>query len=168
MKIHTMNKDNLIFQISQGLTTWSIATANNTTQMNVRYWLKKFNLKTQISQRRSDGTRLCLTCKQTKPKTEFYFRGTKYASHCKICHQQKYKERSKISKQLAVDYLGGECSRCGYNKNLAALDFHHLDPKSKNKEASMMHRGSFHRIIPELDKCILLCANCHREEHNLP
>jgi 5-methylcytosine-specific restriction endonuclease McrA len=68
-------------------------------------------------------------------------------------------------KQKAVDYLGGKCSNCGYNKCLAALEFHHINPMEKDKDFAKL-RLRFNKLKPELDKCILLCANCHREHHS--
>lgn len=65
-------------------------------------------------------------------------------------------------KQLAVERFGGKCTNCGYDKCAAALEFHHLEDK-ENNPAYVIHRWSWDRAKIELDKCILLCANCHRE-----
>jgi hypothetical protein len=76
------------------------------------------------------------------------------------------KRRIKL-KVMAVEYKGGKCSVCGYNKCIAALDFHHLDASSK--EFSISADGStrgWERLKVELDKCILVCSNCHREIHH--
>jgi predicted nucleic acid-binding Zn ribbon protein len=64
---------------------------------------------------------------------------------------------------------GGECSKCGYNKNLAAFDFHHRDPSQKLFEVKMKNlAGGFteDEVLEEVMKCDLLCANCHRETHS--
>lgn len=53
---------------------------------------------------------------------------------------------------------------CGYSKCIEALEFHHLDPTEKEFEIS--DRRSWEALTAELDKCILLCANCHREYHS--
>jgi hypothetical protein len=78
----------------------------------------------------------------------------------------KWKRRKKL-KQRAVDYLGGSCIHCKYNKCLDALDFHHRDERQKefsiSKGIASEYRWS--RLKPELDKCDLVCANCHRELH---
>jgi len=64
-----------------------------------------------------------------------------------------------------------ECTACGYNKTWAALDFHHVDPREKeNTIHSIMKSGKpteerWALMQTELDKCVILCANCHREEH---
>ena len=64
-----------------------------------------------------------------------------------------------------VNYLGGKCRRCGYKKCVAALDFHHKDPKTKRLLISQSLTMSIEVLIEEADKCELLCANCHRELH---
>ena len=58
------------------------------------------------------------------------------------------------------------CAICGYDKCDAALDFHHVNPEDKEfriRTISLQFKDE--RIIEELNKCILLCANCHREKH---
>lgn len=69
-------------------------------------------------------------------------------------------------KKLIVESRGGKCQICGYSRCLVALDFHHIDEKSKEFELSQ--RGltrSWAKIQLELSKCVLVCANCHREIH---
>lgn len=68
-------------------------------------------------------------------------------------------------KARAVAYKGGKCELCGYSKSLAAMEFHHRDPGTKDFKVSGTHRR-WEAIRPELDKCTLLCANCHRELHD--
>ena len=72
----------------------------------------------------------------------------------------------KISfKVKAIEYLGGKCQVCGYNKCIASLDFHHRNPKLKNKNIKDISNNTWKTVQNELDKCILLCCNCHRELH---
>jgi hypothetical protein len=63
--------------------------------------------------------------------------------------------------------MGGSCERCGYNKCIAALQFHHKNPKNKKFGVSAMgiYRG-WEKVKKELKKCIMICANCHWEEHH--
>lgn len=71
-------------------------------------------------------------------------------------------------KQQAVKYKGGKCNICGYNKCITALEFHHINPSEKNikfNSRGIDRRVAFEVLKKELDKCILLCANCHRETH---
>ena len=73
------------------------------------------------------------------------------------------KRRRKI-KALSIEYKGGKCRVCGYNKYEGALDLHHLNPE--NKKFGIADKGytrSWEKVKAELDKCILVCANCHRE-----
>jgi len=85
---------------------------------------------------------------------------TKYEYIKKFRHERK---------KLLVEYKGGKCQKCGYHKCMAALDFHHRNPKEKEFTISSK-KGLFKRTleeeIKEVDKCDLLCANCHREVHN--
>ena len=73
------------------------------------------------------------------------------------------KRRRKI-KELSIVYKGGKCQVCGYFKYQGALDLHHLDPLTK--EFGIGDKGytrSWEKVKRELDKCVLVCANCHRE-----
>lgn len=65
-----------------------------------------------------------------------------------------------------IEKLGGKCSKCGYDKNVAALHFHHLKEKIFSIDTSNLQHKSLESIMNEVDKCILLCANCHTEEHH--
>lgn len=71
--------------------------------------------------------------------------------------------RRDVKKRL-IEYKGGKCQLCGYNKCQEALDFHHLDPTQKDFNISGGTR-SFESLRVEVDKCILVCSNCHREIH---
>ena len=75
-------------------------------------------------------------------------------------------KRRKANKKFLVEYKGGKCERCGYNKCIGALEFHHLDPSTKSFSLTGNTFG-IERQKKEADKCILVCANCHREIHNL-
>ncbi len=73
----------------------------------------------------------------------------------------------KINREAIRSLFGGACRKCGYKACLAALDFHHLDPKTKtgNVLKIIKSRGK-HAAIEEAKKCILLCSNCHDELHD--
>lgn len=73
-------------------------------------------------------------------------------------------KRRKLIKQKAIDYKGGQCQICGYKKYQGALELHHLDPNNKHFGIGQYgHSRSWERVKRELDKCVLVCANCHRE-----
>ena len=84
---------------------------------------------------------------------------------CKSCHNKNTIERGRNNKQIYIDYKGGKCQRCSYNKCVDALDFHHLDSAEKDPSFSSIRYWGLEKAKSELDKCELLCANCHREEH---
>lgn len=74
------------------------------------------------------------------------------------------KKRNKIS---FVKLFGGKCTMCGYDKCVDALEFHHIDETTKSVNPSTaIYRWSFDKAFEELKKCVLICANCHRELHS--
>ena len=86
----------------------------------------------------------------------------KYADRRKELIKAVAKRRRKI-KLMAIEYKGGKCQACGYNKYPGALDLHHING---NKSFGIGEKGytrSWEKVREELDKCILVCANCHRE-----
>ena len=60
---------------------------------------------------------------------------------------------------------GAKCRRCGYDKCSSALEFHHIDPKTKKFGVRDGNTRSLKSMIAESEKCVLLCSNCHRELH---
>ena len=73
--------------------------------------------------------------------------------------------KRKARKQQAVEALGGKCQYCGYNRSVAALEFHHT--RDKSFEIGDGLNRSWKVIQEELEKCILICSNCHAELHEL-
>jgi 5-methylcytosine-specific restriction endonuclease McrA len=73
----------------------------------------------------------------------------------------EWRKRTKIK---LVEYKGGKCQKCGYNKSFNALHFHHLNPNEKDFSISGKSL-SFEKLKNEVDKCILVCSNCHSEIH---
>lgn len=67
---------------------------------------------------------------------------------------------------MAVAYKGGKCQCCGYHNYIGALEFHHVDPAQKDFGVSSQgYTHSWDKVKQEIDKCVLVCANCHREIH---
>ncbi len=71
--------------------------------------------------------------------------------------------RVKVKKKL-VEYKGGKCEICDYNKCIGALEFHHKNPNEKDFTIGGKS-WSFDKLKKEVDKCILVCSNCHKEIH---
>tara|TARA_X000001036_G_C20484670_1_gene727202 strand:- start:448 stop:831 length:384 start_codon:yes stop_codon:yes gene_type:complete len=112
--------------------------------------------------------KFCHYCKTRKPTSEFYQRRGKEggSSYCKPCTNAETSQRSIAFKEKCVEYKGGKCELCGYNKYIGALEFHHKDPTKKDLQISKVRGRSFNdKIKKELDKCQILCCNCHREMH---
>lgn len=98
--------------------------------------------------------------------TEGYIESGKHL-RCKKCRNDKIYRYRKNLKRKIVEYKGGQCEICGYNKCIDALDFHHKDPEQK--DFGLSSRGitrSIKKLYEEVDKCMLVCANCHREIHS--
>lgn len=66
---------------------------------------------------------------------------------------------------MAIEYLGGKCIRCGHQGWAATFEFHHRDPSKKEFQISSGNTNSWNSIKKEVEKCDLLCSNCHREVH---
>ena len=81
---------------------------------------------------------------------------------------ENQQERGLKRKVRLLKLKSNGCVRCGYNKNLAALCFHHRDPSNKVFQLDMrsLSNRSWNAVLIEADKCEVLCANCHAEEHN--
>ena len=105
---------------------------------------------------------LCVDCGEKDPE-KFY--GDKKVT-CKKCHNNRMWRKRSDMLAKGREMLGGKCSKCGYNKCNAALEFHHVDESNKEFEVAGARYG-WKRMKPEIEKCILLCANCHREHHNM-
>ena len=74
----------------------------------------------------------------------------------------------KIIKKWALEYKGYKCSICGYDRCSDALEFHHTNPNEKDFIiGDRNNTQDWPKIKAELDKCILVCANCHRELHSI-
>jgi 5-methylcytosine-specific restriction endonuclease McrA len=89
----------------------------------------------------------------------------RYADRREYLIQAVQKRRKKIREQ-ALEFLGGRCARCGYRRCIDALEIHHLE--SSDKDFGISAKGytrSWTKVRAELEKCQLLCANCHREVH---
>ena len=103
------------------------------------------------------------TCTRCNKKYEYNRTNGHRKTICNSCNVTAFRQRRK---QKCIDYKGGKCEKCGYNKCNAALQFHHKDPDKKDFALSWNGRPhSWEKCKIELDKCILLCANCHSEVH---
>lgn len=92
----------------------------------------------------------------------------RYCFECSPPNRQgDYTPLFNAMKKRLIELKGGGCQICGYNKNIAALCFHHRDPSTKKFEINMgSHHCTWEQIFEESKKCDLLCLNCHAEIHS--
>lgn len=103
-----------------------------------------------------------------------------YRARCTECFKTYAKKRQKRNRKSitaarkikirkrkveCVAYLGGRCQGCGYDKSIVALTFHHRDKDEKERDVSHMLDWPWAKLQAELDKCDLLCFNCHMALH---
>lgn len=169
-----MKKEFLIKCIEDNMSSGDIAKLSGKAKTTVKYWLDKFELKTNHQSIKSRGVvnygdnKHCPRCKTIKPLNEFYDKRGKVggSGYCKKCTNEESGDRARKLKQQCVEYKGGCCEKCGYDKCNNALQFHHLNPTEKDFSISKLSTNSFNdKIRAELDKCIMVCANCHFEIH---
>lgn len=123
----------------------------------------------------------CTECGLEKPLTEFVknsYKKSGYNSYCKECHRKrcnkyyqnnkdKYKNKNRTTLDNIKNYINlikeKGCCICG-EKEKCCLDFHHLRDKIDNI-CNLMKRENFNMLKNEIQKCILVCSNCHRKIH---
>lgn len=127
----------------------------------------------------------CSKCKKNKKLEEFNKNSknkkTGLSAYCKECignisknyysdNKEKYKSIHKRNKEKSREWFNDykktlKCSRCP-EKHPSCLEFHHLDPKQKDLNVSnMIRKFNKEDVLKEIEKCIVLCSNCHRKEH---
>jgi hypothetical protein len=140
--------------LSSGLNFSEISEKIGLHRTTISRLVKKNNL-TQIKKEKNND---CVICNKNLGENK------KNNTKCKTCVTRLRRLRLKIK---SVEYLGGKCVKCGYYENIAALTFHHTEPNDKDFNiSSHKHSKSWFEITKELDKCVILCANCHHIEHS--
>ena len=112
--------------------------------------------------------KLCYTCKEKPAHNGSYCSDCTlaYGRLCREANQEKrslyYRQRRISLWSRVVGLFGGQCQKCSYREYLSALCFHHVDKSSKLKSPALaLEQGD----LAELDKCVLLCMNCHQSYH---
>jgi hypothetical protein len=112
---------------------------------------------------KAEGKALLVRTCRTHGLTEFWLEGRGYY-RCKRCRAERVSDRRRKVKRILIKEAGGRCVLCGYDRCVAALHFHHLDPAKKSFHISMQGVSrSIAKARAETEKCVLLCANCHAE-----
>lgn len=117
-----------------------------------------------------ERTKICKSCETEKPISKFYKNKKNidgYENNCKKCREKRKTEIKSITREQIKEFKKTlKCSNCG-NSDYRVLDFHHVNPNEKEMGISEMlsNRYTFEKIKKEIDKCIVLCSNCHRIHH---
>jgi transposase len=166
-------KDDLTRLVEEGASIAAIANNLGCAQATVKYWLRRYGLRTSGQQRltsaeattaakRAGRVSVQRVCRH-HGLTAFWLEGRGYY-RCQRCRWEAVSRRRRKVKQILVEEAGGRCVLCGYDHCLAALHFHHRDPAAKSFEVSRNGvTRSLARARAEARKCVLLCSNCHAE-----
>lgn len=111
--------------------------------------------------------KVCTKCGKEKSIEEFYKNGNRMQSTCKDCFKESirntYLEKTERVNQYK-ESIG--CEKCG-ERRVHLLDFHHKDKSQKDFNISDKTRMCFEKLMEEINKCFILCSNCHRDFHYL-
>lgn len=127
------------------------------------------NLIDNLNRNKDLSEKQCLICKKSFIPNVF---NRLYCYDCSpegLSPAEALRHKKRALKHLLIAYKGGKCENCGYDKCEGALHFHHINPKEKEFSISQINLNdtnfSLEKIFLEVDKCKLLCANCHAEVH---
>ena len=172
----TNEKNKAIQYRKNGISVNEIARMLNVSTGSVSSWVKDIELtqeqKNQLLKNTREGSSRAHRTEEFKKKCKNRWAGWRLSPDAlenkfkQAMHKAKYqKDRRLALKIYLVNLRGGKCEKCGYCKNLAALGFHHKDPSKKEFRISRT-LWKREKILKELEKCDLLCHNCHAEEHH--
>ncbi|HEV3033923.1 MAG TPA: winged helix-turn-helix domain-containing protein [Solirubrobacteraceae bacterium] len=159
--------------VDAGMSIAEIAEAVGRSKGTVRHRLGRYELRTGggVGRRSADASRAAreagltealLACPRHGQSS--HVRDSRGYFRCRRCRQEAVVRRRRRVKEILVEEAGGRCRLCGYDRCVAALEFHHLDPAAK--EFGVAQNGmarSIERLRAEVRKCVLLCSNCHAE-----
>ena len=158
--------------VEKGFSQRDLAKELECSQATIKYWLKKYELKTNNNRfnLRTSTHKFCPKCKESKDLSEFYISSDKkeVGGYCKACSNAYHTERVKNVKLKMIAYKGSCCEHCDLkleDSHYCVFEFHHRDPETKDTNFDKIKYQKWSVIEKELDKCSLLCANCHRLEH---
>lgn len=159
-----MEKELLVNMLNDNKSLRQIAKMTGKSLGSVRHWVSKYELE-KINNINCEICKTPLTGNQTKfcsDKCKVKTTNNKHKNY--IAQQARGLERKK---QL-IELAGGECCDCGYKKNISALEFHHLNPEEKSFGIDLRKCSNLNwdRLVEEVNKCVLICSNCHRERHH--
>jgi transposase len=166
-----LTKEQLEGFVERGVPVREIARELDRSVSAIRHWIKRHGLRQPIHVRRREIREAVNSARQTIIRhckrhgmTEFALVGSDRHPRCKQCRAHAVQRRRRKVKRILVEEAGGRCVLCGYDRCIAALEFHHRDPVQK--DFGLAHRGltrALEEVRREARKCALLCSNCHAE-----
>ena len=158
-------RDALEQLIARNLTIREIAAELDRSPTTVRYWMRRYGVRTTDTARSRAGryARKRFDLCPTHGLTHFIVHrdGTTSCGRCRVASVAEWRRRAK---RILVAEAGGACALCGYDRCVAALQFHHRDPAEKRFGLGSRGLGrAIDDLREEARKCVLLCANCHAE-----
>jgi len=157
-----MDKQFLEKMLEEGMSMNDISKQENKSLSSIRYWCKKYNLKSKYTSIKNSKTlHKCGMCGETNPE-KFYGHKKRV---CGKCHSAYTLELGKKKRDFIIESMGGKCVFCGYDKYSSALHVHHLNPSKKDPKFANIRSWNQTRIVDEIKGCVLLCACCHSAVH---
>jgi transposase-like protein len=165
-------REQLELLVERGSSIAEIAEAVGRSKATVRHWRSSYGLRThgtrgppsRTGAREASEAGLTVAvlscphhgdCEHIREPRGYY--------RCRTCRQEAVVRRRRKVKQILVAEAGGSCRLCGYDRCVAALEFHHLDPSAKEFGLSQRGARSIEKLRAEVRKCVLLCSTCHAE-----
>lgn len=168
-----LSAEQLRVLLSTGMSIRAIAEQTDRSTATVRHWMRRHGLEpagrpgAPLKAVLDDTGAILAECPAHGQTT--FGRRSDSGLRCLACRSAAVAERRRKVKRILVEEAGGACAQCGYDRCVAALQFHHLD---RAKKRFGLSRGgtplALDTLRDEARKCVLLCANCHAEaEHGI-
>jgi len=159
-----MEKELLTSMLNDNKSLTQISKITGKSLGSIRHWVAKYGLE-KIKNTHCEVCQTLLTGNQRNfCSVKCRMKTTNFKHQVYTCQQSRGLER----KRKLIEMCGGSCVDCGYKKNISALEFHHLDPNKKSFGIDLRQCSctKWEKLVEEVKKCVLICANCHRERHN--
>jgi transposase-like protein len=160
-----LSREDLVGRVERGLSVRQIASELGVSPTTIRFWLRKYDLRTApLNYRRRDQPAEATLRECARHGWTAFVPGADGSLRCPRCSTDAVSERRRRVKATLVAEAGGRCQLCGYDRHPGALHFHHLDPEAKSFGiGGTGATPSLEKLRREATKCVLLCANCHAE-----
>jgi transposase-like protein len=164
-----LDKDALLAMAAAGATVPEMAATLERSPTTIRYWLKRVGQESPAAKRWHEGAiamasgahEAILSCREHGPARHVRHEN---GFRCAECRSAAVSARRRRVKATLLAEAGGRCRLCGYDRCVAALHFHHVDPEMKSFSLAVTGvTRSLAAARAEARKCVVLCANCHAE-----